>query len=105
MKPIFVKECLLNFPVFDGQPIFGLAIEFTAHIRFSKATGLGHSELFTIDHKPLPLKVRLTEEQCRFVGDAVFAFFCPDDAAILTTNVKDHKPLAEAIGKDVDWPS
>lgn len=49
-------------------------------------------------------KFRLTEEQCRWLGDAVFAFFCPDDAIILTTNVKDHKPLAEAIGKSAVQP-
>ena len=48
--------------------------------------------------------LRLTEEKCRWLGDAVFAFFCPDDAIVLTTNVKDHKPLAEAIGKAVDRP-
>jgi hypothetical protein len=49
-------------------------------------------------------KVHLTEEQCRWLGDALFAFFCPHDAAILTTNVRDHKPLAEAIGKTVEQP-
>ena len=53
MRPIFVKEWLLNFPVFDGQP--SVSDEFTAHTRFGKATGLGHSALFRIDHKPLPL--------------------------------------------------
>ena len=29
----------------------------------------------------------LTEEQCRWLGDAIFAFFCPQDAVILTTNI------------------
>jgi hypothetical protein len=49
-------------------------------------------------------KIPITEEQCRWLGDAVFAFFCPDDAVVLTTNIKDHKPLAEAIGKTAEQP-
>jgi hypothetical protein len=31
-----------------------------------------------------------------------FCFFCPDDAVMLTTNLKDHKPLAEGIGKQAE---
>ncbi len=38
-------------------------------------------------------------DQCCWLGDAVFAFFCPQDAEILTTNIRDHRPLARAIGK------
>jgi hypothetical protein len=49
-------------------------------------------------------KLPLTEQQCRWLGDAIFAFFCPEDAVILTTNIKDHKPLAEAIGKIAEQP-
>lgn len=49
-------------------------------------------------------KVELTEQQCRWLGDAVFAFFCPPDAVILTTNVRDHKPLAAAAGKATEQP-
>lgn len=41
----------------------------------------------------------LTEERCRDLGDAVFAFYAPSDAAILTTNIRDHAPLAAALGK------
>ena len=44
-------------------------------------------------------KVPLMRDDCRWLGDAVFVFFCPDDAEILTTNVKHHRPLAAAIGK------
>jgi hypothetical protein len=40
----------------------------------------------------------LDEEQCIALGDAVFAFQCPKDAVILTTNIKDHGPLAAAVG-------
>jgi hypothetical protein len=43
-------------------------------------------------------------ETCRDLGDAIFAFFCPKTAVILTTNIKDHKPLAQSIGKDAENP-
>ena len=46
----------------------------------------------------------LTDSPCRDLGDAVFALFCPKDAVILTTNTKDHGPLAEALGKGVQSP-
>lgn len=49
-------------------------------------------------------KQKLTPKQCRDLGDAVFAFFCPADATILTTNEKDIRPLAEAVGKKVEVP-
>jgi hypothetical protein len=44
-------------------------------------------------------KIPLDRKQCRALGDAVFAFFCPPDAVILTTNISDHRRLARAIGK------
>jgi hypothetical protein len=46
----------------------------------------------------------IDQKQCRALGDAVFAFFAPADATILTTNLKDHKPLAEALGKSAAAP-
>jgi hypothetical protein len=46
----------------------------------------------------------MTEEMCRSLGDVVFAFFCPTDDVILTTNVRDHEPLARALGKSVEAP-
>ncbi len=49
-------------------------------------------------------KAPLDRENCRYLGDAIFAFFCPVDATILTTNDKDHKPLAEAIHKKARSP-
>lgn len=39
---------------------------------------------------------------CLALGDAYFALRCPPGYNILTTNVKDHRPLAEALGKQVD---
>lgn len=46
----------------------------------------------------------LPEDYCIGLGDAYFALFCPKDATILTTNIKDHQPLAEALGKSVERP-
>lgn len=46
----------------------------------------------------------ITREQCRQLGDAIFAFCAPEDCDILTTNRKDHLPLAAAIGKSVESP-
>ena len=41
---------------------------------------------------------------CRNLGDAVFAFFAPNTSAILTTNIRDHRPLAAAVGKTAISP-
>jgi hypothetical protein len=43
-------------------------------------------------------------ELCRDLGDAIFAFFCPPDAVILTTNARDLEPLAKSVGKQVEKP-
>ena len=39
------------------------------------------------------------DSHCRSLGDAVFALTAPPDAIVLTTNIHDRKPLAEALGK------
>jgi hypothetical protein len=49
-------------------------------------------------------KVFIDDRKCRSLGDAIFAFFCPEDATILTTNMKDHEPLANAVGKNAARP-
>jgi hypothetical protein len=46
----------------------------------------------------------LTRERCRDLGDAIFAFFAPSDCVVLTTNLKDHAPLAQALGKTAEAP-
>ena len=46
----------------------------------------------------------LNRDRCRALGDAIFAFFAPRDCVVLTTNAKDHAPLAQAIGKSVESP-
>jgi len=46
----------------------------------------------------------MTEEMCRSLGDAIFSFFAPKGSVILTTNKRDHEPLARALGKKVETP-
>lgn len=61
-----------------------------------------HKVLHEISRKP---NQPVSEDYCRGLGDAYFALFCPDDADILTTNIRDHKPLAAALGKDAVTPN
>jgi hypothetical protein len=46
----------------------------------------------------------VTREICSDLGDAIFAFFCPETAIVLTTNLRDHEPLAKALGKKAEKP-
>ena len=47
---------------------------------------------------------RFDRRDCQALGDAFFALFAPMDADILTTNLKDHSPLAESVGKTAVAP-
>lgn len=47
---------------------------------------------------------KISNKDCRNLGDAIFALYCPTDSDILTTNLQDHKPLAEALGKTAISP-
>ena len=47
----------------------------------------------------------ISQTECRQLGDAAIVFLAPRDAPILTTNAKDHRPLADAIGKTVLIPA
>lgn len=49
-------------------------------------------------------KRTFSHDLCRALGDAVFAFLAPAESIILTTNIKDLAPLAEALGKRVERP-
>ena len=49
-------------------------------------------------------KQKLSPKQCIILGDAIFAFFCPSDATVLTTNTTDISPLAAALGKKTIAP-
>jgi hypothetical protein len=55
-------------------------------------------ELYRLPKQPLD------RDACRNLGDAVFAFLAPSDSVILTTNQKDHAPLAQALGKTTQGP-
>jgi len=46
----------------------------------------------------------VNRDTCRDLGDAIFAFFCPRTAVVLTTNLRDHQPLANSIGKRAESP-
>ena len=46
----------------------------------------------------------INDSQCRSMGDAVFALLAPPDSVILTTNLRDHGPLAAALGKNAEEP-
>lgn len=46
----------------------------------------------------------ISGDDCRRLGDAVFAMIAPNDSVILTTNVKDHRTLAGVLGKKVVSP-
>lgn len=54
--------------------------------------------LHTLKNTP---KRTFEDASCRSLGDAYFALHCPDGATILTSNAKDHKPLAESLGHSV----
>jgi hypothetical protein len=49
-------------------------------------------------------KRQFGSKECRNLGDVFFAFHCPMDSVILTTNLKDHAPLAQALGKSAKRP-
>lgn len=56
-------------------------------------------------HKLLNTPKRPMEPRdCQKLGDAYFALYAPSDAVILTTNVKDHTPLARTLGKEAISP-
>jgi hypothetical protein len=42
--------------------------------------------------------------ECRRFGDAYFVIFCPADAVIITTNVRDIEPMATRLGINVKTP-
>ncbi len=49
-------------------------------------------------------KSPIEEKDCLNLGDAVHVLFAPNDSIIMTTNIADFKPLADAIGKVVKTP-
>lgn len=47
------------------------------------------------------VKGQLDRKSCRRLGDAYYALFAPKGTRVLTTNTKDHRPLAAALRKRV----
>ena len=47
---------------------------------------------------------RMGNRQCQQFGDAYFVLFCPPGAVIITTNERDIKPMADALGISVANP-
>lgn len=52
----------------------------------------------------IPKRFMVSNNDCRNLGDAIFAFFAPANSVILTTNRRDHEPLAAALNKSVEEP-
>jgi hypothetical protein len=50
-------------------------------------------------------RLAIQERECMNLGDAIFVLFCPKDSIILTTNISDFMPLAQALGKVVRTPN
>lgn len=64
----------------------------------------------TIDRKAVIRQIEkhpssiMTNKDCRKFGDAYFVLFCPIDHEILTTNIADIKPMADALGVNFACP-
>jgi hypothetical protein len=77
-------------------------------VRNSIPSSSGKKEL--IDRRDLlrSLYVRpssvIGPKECRKIGDAYFVIFCPQDFTIITTNIGDIKPMADALGIDIVKP-
>lgn len=41
---------------------------------------------------------------CRALGDAYFAAMCPPGSVVVTSNMEDHVPLCQALGKEAKEP-
>lgn len=98
-KPI--KECCLAPKLREKIEELNLLQEVIKELPESRENKGRYRALHEISRKPKQL---VSEEMCRALGDAYFALFCPQDSVILTTNEKDHKPLAESLGKTVETP-
>jgi hypothetical protein len=44
-------------------------------------------------------------KECQDLGDAYFVLFCPKDATIITTNMRDIEPMAKKLGRATESPS
>lgn len=91
------KECCLAPELRKKNAELKILVETIKNLPGKTENDRRHKVLHEISRKPTN---PVTEAYCRGLGDAYFALFCPEDAVILSTNIKDHKPLAEALGKE-----
>jgi len=94
-------ECCLA-PKLKAQPSFLRSLSYAVKSQPDSRENQRRSQ--ALDTLILWPREPLTESSCRSLGDAIFVFFAPTKAVILTTNVRDHKPLASALGKEVQQP-
>jgi hypothetical protein len=68
-------------------------------------TGREHTRRREVLHKLANTpKKPMSAFDCARLGDAYFALYAPSDSKILTTNLRDHIPLATALGKTAIGP-
>jgi hypothetical protein len=48
---------------------------------------------------------KFNKNNCRALGDAYFAVMCPPGSHVITTNLVDHAPLCNALGKTAVNPT
>lgn len=60
-----------------------------------------HQVLRKLRRKP---NQQLSANECRALGDAVFALAAHEGETVLTTNTRDHEPLCTALGKTCSRP-
>lgn len=96
----FTKQCCLEDALKADKPSL-IALRDSIPVSTRKEDTARRNVLKQLVHQP---QKHLTDEECSRLGDALFAFFCPSDAVILTTNISDHEPLAKSIGKKADPP-
>jgi hypothetical protein len=91
------KECCLAPELRNKNQELKILVETIKQLPGKTENDRRHKVLHEISRKP---RDPISETYCRGLGDAYFALFCPDDAVILSTNIKDHQPLAQALGKE-----
>jgi hypothetical protein len=87
-------DCCLKAQLTPRRKDVGLAKE-SLPADGRKETSERYKVLRQIEKHPNTL---MTPQDCRRFGDAYFVLFCPVDAEILTTNVRDIEGMANALG-------
>jgi hypothetical protein len=95
------QECCLG-PLLKAQPQLLDALRESISKTSQRAEDIKRRQALKLLAKHPSDKV--AKETCQHLGDAIFAFFCPPDAVVLTTNLRDHVPLAKALGKSAEKP-